>query len=52
MAIGWCQHCHEQTELEYYEFKTEEEIHQKLVCTKCGRRTVIWHYARRAIYGK
>lgn len=52
MTIGWCQHCQKQLELEYHEFKTKDIIHQKWVCTKCGKTTVIWHYARRLIYGE
>jgi len=52
MAIGWCQHCHEQLELKCCEFKTKDKIHQRWICTKCGKKTVIWHYARRAVYGE
>lgn len=52
MAIGICQHCHEQLELKHYEFRTKDVLHQRWVCTKCGKRTVIWHLARRMIYGE
>lgn len=45
-VMGWCQHCYTLVKLEYHDFEVKDKLHQRLVCTQCGKTTVTWHHAK------